>query len=157
MLQQKKKVGNFMKKLIKRIKCPECGAEFEGFWVNPICTCGHQLRELTTTEAAWSNIDKYDAVQDKRDSVRNSEWGFVDFKWISIIILSFIPIDIAFIIKFLIPCNSTTDLVMLISAIVMGVSMVLFWIYALIKTIYFRRLENIDDKYFFLNERKNEA
>lgn len=146
-----------MKKLIKRIKCPECGAEFEGFWVNPICTCGHQLRELTTTEAAWSNIDKYDAVQDKRDSVRNSEWGFVDFKWISIIILSFIPIDIAFIIKFLIPCNSTTDLVMLISAIVMGVSMVLFWIYALIKTIYFRRLENIDDKYFFLNERKNEA
>lgn len=146
-----------MKKLIKRIKCPECGAEFEGFWVNPICTCGHQLRELTTTEAAWSNIDEYDAVQDKRDSVRNSEWGFVDFKWISIIILSFIPIDIAFIIKFLIPCNSTTDLVMLISAIVMGVSMVLFWIYALIKTIYFKRLENIDDKYFFLNERKNEA
>lgn len=146
-----------MKKLIKRIKCPECGAEFEGFWVNPICTCGHQLRELTTTEAAWSNIDEYDTVQDKRDSVRNSEWGFVDFKWISIIILSFIPIDIAFIIKFLIPCNSTTDVVMLISAIVMGVSMVLFWIYALIKTIYFKRLENKDDEYFFLNGRKNET
>lgn len=137
-----------MKELIKRIKCPECGAEFEGFWVNPICTCGHQLRELTTTEAAWSNIDKYDAVQDKRDSVRNSEWGFVDFKWISIIILSFIPIDIAFIINFLIPCNSTTDLVMLISAIVMGVSMVLFWIYVLIKTIYFKRLDRKDDEYF---------
>lgn len=146
-----------MKKLIKRIKCPECGAEFKGFWVNPICTCGHQLRELTTTEAAWSNIDEYDAIQDKRDSVRNSEWGFVDFKWISIIILSFIPIDIAFIIKFLIPCSSTTDLVMLISAIVMGVSMVLYWIYVLIKTIYFKHLENIDDEYFFLNERKNEA
>lgn len=146
-----------MKKLIKRIKCPECGAEFKGFWVNPICTCGHQLRELTTTEAAWSNIDEYDAIQDKRDSVRNSEWGFVDFKWISIMILSFIPIDIAFIIKFLIPCSSTTDLVMLISAIVMGVSMVLYWIYVLIKTIYFKHLENIDDEYFFLNERKNEA
>lgn len=146
-----------MKKLIKRIKCPECGAEYKGFWVNPICTCGHQLRELTTTEAAWSNIDEYDTIQDKRDSVRNSEWGFVDFKWISIMILSFIPIDIAFIIKFLIPCSSTTDLVMLISAIVMGVSMVLYWIYVLIKTIYFKHLENIDDEYFFLNERKNEA
>lgn len=146
-----------MKKLIKRIKCPECGAEFKGFWVNPICTCGHQLRELTTTEAAWSNIDEYDTIQEKRDSVRNSEWGFVDFKWISIMILSFIPIDIAFIIKFLIPCSSTTDLVMLISAIVMGVSMVLYWIYVLIKTIYFKHLENIDDEYFFLNERKNEA
>ena len=146
-----------MKKLIKRIKCPECGAEYKGFWVNPICTCGHQLRELTTTEAAWSNIDEYDTIQDKRDNVRNSEWGFVDFKWISIIILSFIPIDIAFIIKFLIPCSSTTDLVMLISAIVMGVSMVLYWIYVLIKTIYFKHLENIDDEYFFLNERKNEA
>ena len=72
-------------------------------------------------------------------------------------ILSFIPIDIAFIIKFLIPCSSTTDLVMLISAIVMGVSMVLYWIYVLIKTIYFKHLENIDDEYFFLNERKNEA
>lgn len=137
-----------MKKLIKRIKCPECGAEFKGFWVNPICTCGHQLRELTTTEAAWSNIDEYDAIQDKRDSVRNSEWGFVDFKWISIMILSFIPIDIAFIIKFLIPCSSTTDLVMLISAIVMGVSMVLYWIYVLIKTIYFKRLDRKDDEYF---------
>ena len=63
-------------------------------------------------------------------------------------ILSFIPIDIAFIIKFLIPCISTTDLVMLISAIVMGVSMVLYWIYVLIKTIYFKHLENIDDEYF---------
>lgn len=137
-----------MKKLIKRIKCPECGAEFKGFWVNPICTCGHQLRELTTTEAAWSNIDEYDTIQEKRDSVRNSEWGFVDFKWISIMILSFIPIDIAFIIKFLIPCSSTTDLVMLISAIVMGVSMVLYWIYVLIKTIYFKRLDRKDDEYF---------
>lgn len=31
-----------MKKLIKRIKCPECGTEHKGFWVNPICTCGRE-------------------------------------------------------------------------------------------------------------------
>lgn len=37
---------------------------------------------------------------------------------------------------------------MLISAIVMGVSMVLFWIYALIKTIYFKRLDRKDEEFF---------
>ena len=149
-----------MKKLIKRIKCPECGAEYKGFWVNPICTCGHQLRELTTTEAAWSNIDKYDAVQDKRDSVRNSEWGFVDFKWCSIMDLTFILFDAVFIFKnlpYLFPTKSTLNLVILIGVIVMGVSVILHWIYALIKTIYFKHLENKDDEYFFLNERRNEA
>ena len=149
-----------MKKLIKRIKCPECGAEFKGFWVNPICTCGHQLRELTTTEAAWSNIDKYDTIQDKRDSVRNSEWGFVDFKWRSIMNFTFILFDAVFIFKilsYLFPTKSTLGLVMLIGAIIMGVYMALDWIYALIKTIYFKHLENIDYEYFFLNERKNET
>lgn len=140
-----------MKKLIKRIKCPECGAEFKGFWINPICTCGHQLRDLTSTEAAWSNIDEYDTVQDKRDSVRNSEWGFVDIKWRSIMDLTFILFDAVFIFKilpYLFPTKSTLDLVMLIGAIVMGASVILHWIYGLIKTRYFEYLENKDDEYF---------
>lgn len=137
-----------MKKLIKRIKCPECGAEYKGFWVNPICTCGHQLRELTTTEAAWSNIDEYDTIQEKRSAARAAGWNIARFKLATFMDIPYVLMAANFIVKIFLPVESTLGLVMLIGAIIMGVYMALDWIYALIKTIYFKNLESKDDKYF---------
>lgn len=160
-----------MKKLIKRIKCPECGAEFKGFWVNPICTCGHQIRDLTDNETFFTTlddgtntIDLANTVQKKRNIVRNAEQSEVPSKtynsmllfisWVmDVIIISKVAtsrFDGNYIEAIKWCFNPGGGVYCVVAILVQTIIIILFlvWLCRIIRALYFKYLKHKDNKYF---------
>lgn len=143
-----------MKKLIKNITCPKCGATYKGFYINPICTCGHQIREFSRMEKyTCENFDEDESVYEKRTELRNSVWNVADsFSYFGIAFSSLVWMLLADFVLWTqrdAPSWDKADFtVALFIAAIFTTIFALFSVGVVCLSWYFKRLKCMDDKYF---------
>ena len=143
-----------MKSLIKNITCPKCGTTYKDFYINPICTCGHQIRELSKRERyTCENFDEDESVYEKRTKLRDSVWSVADsFSFFGTAFSSLgwtLLLDFAlWIQRDDLSCDKADFTVSLFIAAILTIIFALYSIGVACLSWYFKRLKCMDDKYF---------
>lgn len=145
-----------MKKIIKNSICPECGKKQSGFFVNPMCFCGHQSRKLNGWEQRLLNnfqISEEEfsllTTQEKRSFFREAEWHWVDIK--SNLIFSMCPFCALFVI---VGSDTFSDIWKLRLSAIASTAFILAEGRIVIKSIYFD-YQGIKDKFYFKKQNSN--
>lgn len=138
----------------KRMVCSKCGMEHKDFYVNPICFCGHQIRELTNWEKYMLknsiNNDEYKKLSalEKREIFREIEWSVSDVKWQ-------LGIAVCLLILYLYFILSVENLVLILEykmvailVILVGIVLLTKVLFVIAKTGYFWYLGKRDCKQF---------
>lgn len=136
-----------MKKIIKTEICPKCGAKHKGFYINPVCHCGHMFRQLNGWELhLLGGTDKEFrrmTVFEKRYTLREIEWSWPDVK-LHLMLLIF-PV-----LAFIVAAETATlsDITRLIMTLIAAIMFDYILFKIVLKTIYFDFQTRKDKKYF---------
>lgn len=140
-------------RLIKKEVCPKCGREHHGFYINPVCLCGHQLRDLNGWEirCLGGEVDEFQSLSvfEKRYLLREIEWNSRDLMWqggFGVFILVHY-----FILLFRCGDIMAEHIAATIVAAVAGIIIGGYMLGIIAKTIYFRWLKKMDTIFFMNN------
>lgn len=145
-----------MNKFLKKAVCPKCGREQQGYYISPVCLCGHQLREYNGWEKACLDGcgDEFQALSvfKKRDLLRQSEWNGTDVKWQA-------GFRLLILVNYLILLFKSKEVMSEYIAVtslaaVVGVILAADLTRIIVKTIYYQRLRKKDKQFFKQSEGK---